>query len=578
MKTKGYHIHLLLIIIFFHPVLFTAEGLSMERPGSVTYNPFTSCVQLRPFLVLEGNTSNRSLAHEKPSGHDWIFTDDMPVHPPNGTALDLWPEMTVDSEGMLHVVWFNNEEGPYHVYYAQSMDGGYSWCDPEKVDEMTEGDYAKFPSVAVDDAGNVYAAWEDDREGEYNIYFSRRIWNGKLWEWTPDFRVNTRGGSQSPSDWMDASISASGDGRVVIAWVDWREGVYHQIYSRRSSDGGDSWFDEVRVSHSPGLDPVFGQPVVTIDPFDASGQTVYCYFHDWEGSGWRFPDCAFSRSNDGGENWTERVIVNDTTSYFQQNGSRSFGVDLLGNLFAMWYNDDDWGPVPDDMRVSRSTDHGDTWQPGIVVSDPRAVVGIPPSLSVGPEGNLYAVWCDWRDLDGPGRVAFSFSGDWGATWSDPDHLLGDQEAQWTYYPTVAALPGESFTTVFSDYRAWYYDLYAVHGERSGDMLLIRVLPELTTVSPGDVLAYRGAAFNLTDHSLSSRLHADLYLPGGKPYPFNPVLGPFHMILPEYAYAMRSRADTIPETAPHGTYRYAVTAVDPPDTLATAYFEFEVADR
>jgi hypothetical protein len=574
MRYKILCVSIVLTIIF---VPFSAPGYQSDQIRS---DPSTQCFSIRPTVTPENRAVRGLTINQSWLDSEWSFSKDLPVHPPNEQALDLWPELATEPDGTLHLVWFNNEEGPYHVYYAQSTDGGFSWSDREKVDDMEGGKYAKFPSVALDAEANVYATWEDDRKGSiYDVFFSKRIWNGEKWEWTPSFKVNTSGSSTSPADWMHATISAGGEGFVIVAWVDWREGVYHQIYSRRSTDGGQTWLDEVKISHSPGENPVFGQPVLTIDPFDPTCSTVYCYFHNWEGPGWRFPDCAFSRSDDGGENWCERIIVNDITNYFQQNGSRSFGVDLVGNLFGIWYNDDDFGgPNPNDIRVSRSTDGGLTWNSGVTASDPMASVSVPPSLSVCPGGNLYALWCDWRDLDGPGRVAFSYSDDWGKRWSDPNYLLGDPEAEWTYNPTAAAGPGESFTTVFSDYRSMYYDLYAVYGTRSDASLLLRLLPEDTSLSPGDVLKYKGAAFNLTDAPVSFWIRADVFLPGGKPYPLNPVLGPFHVTMPGYTHALRKPAHKIPSHAPPGTYRYVVTATAPPDTLARTHFKFEVVSN
>lgn len=70
------------------------------------------------------------------------------------------PRLSVDREGMVHLVWSESEGGPFHrqrVHHARSRDGGRSWETPRTVmdDLPTPFVSAGFPSLALDSQGAV---------------------------------------------------------------------------------------------------------------------------------------------------------------------------------------------------------------------------------------------------------------------------------------------------------------------------------------------------------------------------------------------------------------------------------------
>ena len=66
---------------------------------------------------------------------------------------------------------------------------GYDYHDIHFADPsngcLVAGDQAyaeqKTPSLAVDASGNMYLAWQDIRDGDYDIYFSRSTDGGVTW-------------------------------------------------------------------------------------------------------------------------------------------------------------------------------------------------------------------------------------------------------------------------------------------------------------------------------------------------------------------------------------------------------------
>ncbi len=85
---------------------------------------------------------------------------------------------------------------------------------------------------------------------------------------------------------------------------------------------------------------------------------------------------------------------------------------------------------PADVKLSRSTDGGQTWEAPIRINDDTDPDGLNwqwfGSLSVAPNGRLDVTWFDTRDNPGTylSRLYYSYSTDGGLTWS-PNEALSD---------------------------------------------------------------------------------------------------------------------------------------------------------
>jgi hypothetical protein len=82
--------------------------------------------------------------------------------------------LVMDNGGNLYAVWGDNRAGGanYDVYFALSIDGGNSWSTNSKVNDDTTSEPQYQTTLAIDGNGNIYAAWADDRGGNFDIYSS----------------------------------------------------------------------------------------------------------------------------------------------------------------------------------------------------------------------------------------------------------------------------------------------------------------------------------------------------------------------------------------------------------------------
>ena len=106
---------------------------------------------------------------------------------------------------------------------------------------------------------------------------------------------------------------------------------------------------------------------------------------------------------------------------------------------------------------------------------------------------------------------------------------------------------------------------------------LHVVPGARDYWPNQTLAYTGNVVSTRYQSYGGEVWADLYLPGGAPYPGNPILGPIEIYLGGYGSITGRRVPHhIPSNPPRGTYRYVARVGDHPDTVIDeSEFEFTI---
>ncbi|HEV3364074.1 MAG TPA: sialidase family protein [Acidimicrobiia bacterium] len=150
------------------------------------------------------------------------------------------------------------------IFLSTSTDGGRSF--DQKVIHTSEAgrpgdEYAVLlaMSPAVDlETGDVYLTWEDTGRRPPAILFSRSSDQGATW--SPPLKVNDGDpGRQWDFDEMEPAISVAPNGRVDLAWLDYRndytfapgpqaQNALQDVYLASSTDGGRTWSPNVRVS------------------------------------------------------------------------------------------------------------------------------------------------------------------------------------------------------------------------------------------------------------------------------------------------------------------------------------------
>lgn len=340
-------------------------------------------------------TSNIYLAKSPDDGH--TFGHNVRVNDVPGTAGLFGATVALDRQNRAHVVWFDNRDGNYDIYFARESDRGDGFTAAIRInddkDNPVDADafgtnepagssgpaFQTLPSLTVDSHGIIYVAWQDYRRNQADIYFAKSTDGGKAF--SRNIRVNDdigRAGQLYPSLAVDAR------GTLYLAWHDFRKGN-QDIYFSRSTDGGQTFGRNIRVNDDPGTDGQFNPSLAV----DAEG-TVYVAWHDLrEGQA----DIYIAASRDGGATFDPNRRLNDDRGETYQ-FHPSLGAGRKGTVAVAW---EDYRNGQADIYLTYSTDGGDTFHSNVRVNnDRRQADHLHAGLAIGEHNELAVIWEDQR--------------------------------------------------------------------------------------------------------------------------------------------------------------------------------------
>lgn len=171
----------------------------------------------------------------------------------------------VGPNGEVYVAWYGYDFSSENIYFDKSTDGGLTFGTDQVISPCPN---AWFPSMAVDESGgqfngNIYVTWNDERNGDGDIFLSVSTDEGNTWSTVK--RINNDPvGNGREQYWPWATVSQSGE--IDIIFYDTRNTSNNNIieaYLARSTDGGENFTNELISSeqsptNQPNSDVRFG--------------------------------------------------------------------------------------------------------------------------------------------------------------------------------------------------------------------------------------------------------------------------------------------------------------------------------
>jgi hypothetical protein len=184
---------------------------------------------------MDRRDGNNELYYKRSVNNGATWEDD--VRLTNNASISEYPSLAINFQ-TLHLVWNDDRHGANEIYYKRSLNGGLSWGADTRLTNNAGDSYKA--SVAVSDM-TVHVAWEDLRNGTSEIFYKKSIDNGMMWG-------NEVKLSNSVSDCYTPCISANGP-VTFLSWDDNRSSGT-EIYTRRSTDYGDTWAAEFNMTNT----------------------------------------------------------------------------------------------------------------------------------------------------------------------------------------------------------------------------------------------------------------------------------------------------------------------------------------
>jgi hypothetical protein len=256
-------------------------------------------------------------------------------------------------------------------------------------------------------------------------------------DWTPAKRLTSNSGSSLVPD-----IAVDSSGNLHVVWTDDTPGNA-EIYYRKSTNGGTSWTASQRLSYTPGYS---SNPTIAIDSF---GNPHAVWWDTTPG----VSEIYYKKSTDGGTTWspTRRLTWTSGWSY-----DPVIAVDSFGTLHLVW---EDWTPMNPEIYYKKSSDSGDTWIPGKIITWTAGNCWS-PDIAIDLSNNLHVVW---EDNSVHFEIYYKKSMDAGVTWTKDKRITLTETG--AFASAIAVGPSNNLHVVWEDESAGNpnidedYDLY-----------------------------------------------------------------------------------------------------------------------
>ncbi len=254
----------------YRPITSTVWGLD-ER---LNYDTGTAMQSYQTHLTASGADASGNLYALFATGGDIYFAYH-PAYSPNPVGVwqapekvsdapepgNYQPALAVDAAGNAYAAWQDGRGASWDIYFAYRPAGG-SWQANEKVSDETHAEHQYEPDIATDGMGNAYAIWEDGYDNAADIYFAYRPAGGS---WGTPQRVNDD--LERVCNQEAPAIAVDAAGNAYAVWADYRKSADQCQYSGMSNvyfayrPAGGSWNANLRVND---LDTGYG-PEIAVD-------------------------------------------------------------------------------------------------------------------------------------------------------------------------------------------------------------------------------------------------------------------------------------------------------------------------
>jgi hypothetical protein len=327
-------------------------------------NPNRIAIGWRQFDTILSNFRQAGVGYSQDGGHTWTFPDVLD----RGTFRSD-PVLEFDAEGNFYYLSLYVPGGLFLCDVFKSQDGGATWGSPFFA---FGGDKAWLTIDRTEGIGrgNIYQAWSVSAGCCGEATFSRLTPDGQIFSTPTIIPLSPRWGTLSvgpDGELYIAGIGSSG-GIAVIRSSNAQDSDATPVFELATNVnlGG-----SIQFGGGPNPGGLMGQVWVATDHSNSQTRGNVYLLASVLASDSDPLDVMFARSTDGGETWSEPIRVNDDpvgNGAWQWFGTMSVAPN--GRIDVVW-NDtrDTFAYFLSELFYSYSTDGGLTWSENVPVSE-----------------------------------------------------------------------------------------------------------------------------------------------------------------------------------------------------------------
>lgn len=325
-------------------------------------NPFNPEIQNTNQLEKSSKVVSQTLA-----------VDDFQVNDNTGRVDAYSPKVAIDQNGNYVVVWKDYRNNNSDIYGQHFNDKGVRQGSNFKVNDDNGSSSQEDPQIAMDNNGNFIVVWQDERNGNKDIYGQR--YNNTGTKESANFLIND---DQGGAEQYDQRIAADGSGNFVVVWEDKRMGsnIYAQRYTSSGVKQGTNFLVYQNASY----------PAISSD---VNGNfVVVCNSHG---------EIYGQRYTMHGVKEDPQFIVTDQISY---PNAPAVGMDQKGNFVVAWRCFISMKYGGSYIAAQRYTSSGAKQGTNFEISTNSFIDYSVPEIALDGNNNFLIVWDNTSDIYG----------------------------------------------------------------------------------------------------------------------------------------------------------------------------------
>jgi len=224
----------------------TDGGATWSLISRITW---TSGVSRYPNIKIDSNgyihliwtdylSGNGEVFHKKStdSGITWLIPKRITWN--SGTSIN--PKMIIDAADVIHLVWEDSTTWPSEIFYKQSMDGGKTWIGLKRL--CWNSDPSMFPEIAMDTNGTLHVVWSEFIPSNIQIHSKSSPDKGVTWNPLKKLTWNL--------NFSRSKLSSGSGNRIFCVWQGGTGPG--EIYSKVTTDSGVTWSPLNRLTWNSG--------------------------------------------------------------------------------------------------------------------------------------------------------------------------------------------------------------------------------------------------------------------------------------------------------------------------------------
>ena len=381
-------IHCLIIHSLVYSNDFSSSQLVSENATPQNFYPDMTVTEDGTIYVIWVNTTDGGDVYfSKSTDHGVTFSEYVAVNqsPNHASSIGFSGPKIAERNDTLHVLWADQRGGYDHTsaYYARSVDGGITW---EETQVGHGYGINLYPELMVDSDGIIHAVFHYFQPGSWSyrhIAHTRSTNGGDSWS---DFKTVSNYNPGEPCDCCPINLHELPNGQLIAGFRNNLNNI-RDMYSVQWNSSNSSWgnlspmsYDNFYVSYCPASGP-------SLVSQDSLIGMAYMAESDGESR------VYLALSEDMGDTFAVKIPMEMTsvTNVFQNHPSAVITGD--GNIHVLWEDSRDNGNILYGVLESGQDFMSDISAVNDSMTNSQEIA---PNLGKDAEGYLYAVWVDCR--------------------------------------------------------------------------------------------------------------------------------------------------------------------------------------